>query len=141
MGYPVKLDTNGSRPSVIRQLLKEELVDYIAMDIKTDPLDYSPVIRRNQDANQILSSIQIIMESAPDYEFRTTCIKPLVSKAVINSIGRRIQGARRYALQRFHDVHVLHPEYFQDSGQPCSEEELIGLKQVAESWVTDCIIR
>ena len=141
LGYPVKLDTNGSRPSVIRQLIKEELVDYIAMDIKTDPLNYSPVIQRNHDANRILSSIHIIMETAPDYEFRTTCVKPLVSEAVINNIGRRIQGAKRYALQRFHDVNVLHPEYFQDIGQPCSEEELIGLKETAEPWVTDCIIR
>jgi pyruvate formate lyase activating enzyme len=141
MGYPVKLDTNGSRPYLIRRLIKEALVDYIAMDIKTDPLDYSPVIHRNQDANQILSSIQIIMESAPDYEFRTTCIKPLVSEAVINNIGRRIQGARRYALQRFHDVNVLHPEYFFNIGKPCNQEEIIGLKETAERWVTDCIVR
>jgi pyruvate formate lyase activating enzyme len=45
MGYPVKLDTNGSRPQVLRRLLDEKLVDYIAMDIKTDPLNYSPVFK------------------------------------------------------------------------------------------------
>lgn len=141
MGYPVKLDTNGSRPQVIRRLLDEKLVDFIAMDIKTDPLNYSPVINRYHDASRILSSIQIIMDSAPDYEFRTTCIKPLVSESVINNIGRRIKGAKRYALQRFHNINVLHPEYFLKIGQPHREDELLGLKEVADPWVADCFIR
>ena len=141
MGYPVKLDTNGSRPQVIRRLLDEKLVDYVAMDIKTDPLNYSPVITQYHNARRILSSIQIIMDSAPDYEFRTTCIKPLVRESIINSIGRRIRGAKRYVLQRFHDVNVLHPEYFFNIGQPHSEDELLELKAVADTWVADCIIR
>lgn len=141
MGYPVKLDTNGSRPQVIRQLLDEKLVDYIAMDIKTDPLNYSPVINRSQDAGRILASIQIIKDSAPDYEFRTTCVKPLVSESVINKIGRRIKGAKRYTLQRFNNVNVLHPEYFLKIGRPHREDELLRLKELADPWVADCLIR
>jgi pyruvate formate lyase activating enzyme len=141
MGYPVKLDTNGSRPDVIRQLLDQNLVDYIAMDIKTDPQKYSPVINRSQDARRILSSIHIIMDYAPDYEFRTTCIKPLVSESVINNIGRHIKGAKRYALQHFNNVNVLHPEYFLKIGQPHREDDLLRLKAVADPWVADCFIR
>ena len=141
MGYPVKLDTNGSRPQVIRRLLDAKLVDYIAMDIKTDPLNYSPVINRYHDASRILSSIQIIMDFAPDYEFRTTCIKPLVNASVINNIGIHIKGAKRYVLQRFHNVKVLHPEYFLKIGQPHREDELLGLKEAADRWVADCVIR
>ena len=141
MGYAVKLDTNGSRPQVIRRLLNEKLVDYIAMDIKTHPLNYSPVISRSQNARRILSSIQIILDSAPDYEFRTTCIKPLVSESIITQIGRRIKGAKRYALQRFNNVNVLHPDYFLKIGQPHRDDQLLELKAAAAPWVTECIIR
>ncbi|MBW1821111.1 MAG: anaerobic ribonucleoside-triphosphate reductase activating protein, partial [Deltaproteobacteria bacterium] len=63
MGYPVKLDTNGSRPLVIKQLLDNGLVDYIAMDIKTDPFNYSPLIKKDFKPDSIISSIRIIMES------------------------------------------------------------------------------
>ena len=141
MGYPVKLDTNGSHPQVIRRLLEAELVDFVAMDIKTDPLNYSPVINQYHDTRRILASIQIIMDSAPDYEFRTTCIKPLVNESVIDTIGRHIKGAKRYALQRFHNVKVLHPEYFFNIGKPHGQDEILGLKEVADTWVADCFIR
>ena len=78
MGYPVKLDTNGSRPKTVKKLVDEGLVDYIAMDIKTDPLHYPRSIKKDSDPDSILSSIQIIMNSALPYEFRTTCVKPIV---------------------------------------------------------------
>ncbi|MFC1896060.1 anaerobic ribonucleoside-triphosphate reductase activating protein, partial [Thermodesulfobacteriota bacterium] len=64
MDYEVKLDTNGSMPQVIRRLINEGLIDYIAMDIKTDPYNYSPIIKKDYDPRRTLSSIQLIMESA-----------------------------------------------------------------------------
>lgn len=141
LGYPIKLDTNGSRPQVIQRLLEERLVDYIAMDIKTDPSNYSPIINRSCDPNQILSSIRIIMDSAPAYEFRTTCVKPLVTESVVENIGRLIRGAKRYVLQRFRSANVLHPEFFRNAGQAHREEELVRLKSIAQPWVVECIIR
>ncbi len=141
LGYSVKLDTNGSRPRVLRRLLKEKLVDYIAMDIKTDPLNYSPIIKRYCNPIQILSSIHIIMDSAPAYEFRTTCVKPLVNEAVVENIGRLIKGAKRYALQRFHNVNILHPEFFLKNGKAHRDDELVGLKSIAEPWVAECVMR
>jgi len=141
MGYPVKLDTNGSRPRVIKQLIDNGLVDYIAMDIKTDPFNYSPLIKKDCKPDNIISSIRIIMESELPYEFRTTCIKPIVNKHVIESISRRIKGAMLYVLQQFQNTDVLHPEFFQENEESYGCDELFHLKSIAQPWVQTCIIR
>ncbi len=141
MGYPVKLDTNGSRPRVIKQLIDEGLVDYIAMDLKTEPAKYTTYIKRNCDLTAILSSIQIIMESAIAYEFRTTCVKPIVTAPIIENICRLIQGAAAYALQRFHKAEMLHPEFFKEVDYPYTEDEMLQLKAVAAPWVRQVIVR
>jgi pyruvate formate lyase activating enzyme len=141
MGYPVKLDTNGSRPQVITQLIDEGLVDYIAMDIKTDVLHYSPLTKNPIDPDDLFASIQIIMESALAYEFRTTCVKPLVNAQVIQKIVKNIEGAMLYALQRFNNTEILHPEFFPENGAGYEDDELLCLKAIAEPWVTECIIR
>jgi len=141
MGYPVKLDTNGSRPRIIKQLIDEGLVDYIAMDLKTDPTNYATYIQRNCDMTPILASIQVIMESAIAYEFRTTCVKPIVTAGIIENVGRLIQGAAVYALQRFHKSEMLYPEFFRETNYEYTDDELFALKAVAEPWVQQCILR
>ncbi len=141
MGYPVKLDTNGSRPQVIKRLIAEGLVDYIAMDLKTDPLKYATYIQPNCNVSAILSSIEIIMASATAYEFRTTCVKPIVTAEVVENICRRIEGADRYALQRFHKSEMLHPDFFKDANYEYTHDELMQLKAVASPWVKQCIVR
>jgi len=140
-GYPIKLDTNGSRPEMIAQLIREGLVDYIAMDIKTDPFQYSLYVVKDYDPGNILSSIRIIMESGIHYEFRTTCVRPIVKEVDIERISKTIRGARRYALQRFRNSRVLHPEFFKDTGACYTEDELIRLKTMATRWVKRCIVR
>jgi len=141
MGYPVKLDTNGSRPEVVRRLINEGLVDYIAMDIKTDPFHYSPLLVRFYEPDSILSSIKIIMESAVAYEFRTTCVKPIVDLHVTKKIARNIQGAKLYILQLFHNGRILHPEFFEKTEAGYDETELQLLRSIAEPWVEKCIVR
>ncbi len=141
MGYPVKVDTNGSRPLVIKGLIEMKLVDYIAMDIKTDPFHYSPLIKKDCNPQDILSSIRIIMTSGLPYEFKTTCIKPLVNAQVVENISRIIQGADMYALQQFHHTEVLHPEFFQKDEQNYTQDELTRLKSIAETRVQKCILR
>ena len=141
MGYPVKLDTNGSRPKAIKRLIDEGLVDYIAMDIKTDPFHYAPFITEHYDPYSILSSIQITLESALAHEFRTTCVKPIVNAEIISNIARTIEGAMLYSLQGFNDKSVLHPEFFCGTGCGYDEDELLDLKSIAEPWVQRCIVR
>ena len=140
-GYPVKLDTNGSRPRVLEHLIDEKLVDYVAMDLKTDPVLYKSYIKSDCDPDPILASIRILMESGIDYEFRTTCVKPIVTLETIENMSHLIQGARRYALQRFRNLELLHPEFFGGIENEYSDAELEQLKAAAEPWVSECIIR
>jgi len=141
LGYPLKLDTNGSRPRVLEHLIDEKLVDYIAMDLKTDPLLYKSYIKPDCGPDPILASIRILMESGIDYEFRTTCVKPIVTLETIENMSHLIQGARLYALQRFRNNDVLHPEFFRGVENEYSDEELIQLKAIVAKWVENCIIR
>lgn len=141
MGYPVKLDTNGSRPQVLKRLLDDDLVDYIAMDIKTAPSSYTPLIQRNFNPESLLESIRLVMKSTLEYEFRTTCVKPLVDAAVVENISRLINGAPLYALQQFQPTDVLCPEFFLQNDRCYNEHELLSLQSIAQPWVGECRIR
>jgi len=142
MGYPVKLDTNGSRPQVIKRLIADELVDYIAMDLKTDPVKYAKYIQPRCDVSSILSSIEIIMASAVAHEFRTTCVKPIVTAQTIENICHLIQGAGLYVLQRFHRSEMLHPEFFEkEASYEYTDDELVHFKTLAGPWVGQCLVR
>ncbi len=141
MGYPVKLDTNGSRPEMISRLLNSGLVDYIAMDIKTDPRKYVPLITRHCDPENILASISIIMQGKVPYEFKTTCVKPIIDVNIMDTITQLIRGADLYAIQRFVHTTVLHPEFFIDNDRLFSDAEFLQLKSLAEGRVKTCIVR
>lgn len=141
MGFSIKLDTNGSRPHVIKKLIHEGMIDYIAMDIKTDPANYPPLIQKNSNPDHILSSIRIIMESPLDYEFRTTCIKPLINDTILERISIQIKDATLYALQQFQQTKVLHPAFFTDKDRRFTDDELFHLKDIAKLWVKQCIVR
>ena len=141
LGYPVKLDTNGSRPRMLKTLLEAGLVDYLAMDIKTEPERYADGLARMGDGAALLASIQIVMDSGVDYEFRTTCVRPLVSAATIRRIAQLISGSRRYALQPFRDCCMLHPDFFRDIDPAYSPEEMEQFRRIAEPWVSVCTVR
>ena len=141
MGYPVKLDTNGSRPKVLEHLIRNDLVDYIAMDIKTLPELYGAFFKTDCGSHEILSSIQLIMECGKDHEFRTTCVKPIINDRVIEGIARLIKGAHLYALQQFVSKDVLRPEFFRGPGSGHSVEELFHFGSIAEKWVRKCVVR
>jgi pyruvate formate lyase activating enzyme len=141
MGFAIKLDTNGSRPQIVQQLIRAGLVDYIAMDIKTAPVAYAAFICAQPCAEAIPAAIGIVMTSGLPCEFRTTCVKPIVTESIIEEISRLIEGADRYVLQRAQSKRVLKPEFFSDSGQVCSERELQAYQAIAAKRVTHCLIR
>jgi len=142
MGYLVKLDTNGSRPKAIKLLIDEGLIDYIAMDIKSDPLRYPQAITADYNPSEILLSIQTIMGSRTPYEFRTTCIKPVVDKTSIENIAGTIKGAELYVLQQFHRAdEILNPQFLKKTGAIYDKDELRQLKTIAEKWVKKCVVR
>ena len=104
LGYLVKLDTNGSHPQRLRQLLEEGLVDYVAMDIKNSPQHYGETIGRPDfDITPIRESVQLLMEGTADYEFRTTVVNELHDEDDFRAIAQWLRGARRCFLQPFAD--------------------------------------
>ncbi|CAN2042380.1 pyruvate formate lyase activating enzyme [Candidatus Magnetomoraceae bacterium gMMP-15] len=141
MGYPVKLDTNGSKTEILKQVIEEELVDYIAMDIKTIPEMYTKYIKKNYHSDCIFSSIETIMDSNIDYEFRTTCVKPIVDASVIEKIAALIQGAAVYAIQQFVPTEMLHPEFFNDQAVLYEDKDLYNFQNIAAHYVKKCIVR
>jgi len=141
MGYPIKLDTNGSHPEVLAQLIHKGYVDYIAMDIKTDPSSYPREISPHENTASILESIALIMAAGLPYEFRTTCVKPFVDKTIIEKISHAIQGASCYALQPFKNENILSPEFFKNGSKPYSPSDLSTFQAIAAPWVERCLIR
>jgi len=141
LGYPLKLDTNGSRPEVIRALLSANAIDYIAMDIKSAPENYVPLICSNMDESVIRASIQLILNSGIAHEFRTTCIHPLVSHSIIREIADLINGANLYVLQQFHMTDVLNPTFCREVTRRFDMQTLDSFRSEAAPKVKKCIIR
>ncbi len=141
MGLSVKLDTNGSRPEVLEALLDAQLVDYVAMDVKTAPHRYGPPLCPGNPEPMVRKSIRLIMQRARDYEFRTTCLASFSDEENITAIAQAIKGAKRYVLQRFRPATVLSPGYFKMADPAFSEERMTRLRQIAAPWVEACLVR
>jgi len=105
IGLKVKLDTNGSRPSVLSRLVTDGLVDYVAMDIKAPPdgraYGRAVGVRAEGILDSVRKSVDFLMGSGMDYEFRTTVVPKLHSEQDIREISKWIRGARSYVLQKF----------------------------------------
>ncbi len=102
MGFKVKLDTNGSFPEKLVELVLLGLVDYVAIDIKNSLNKYSETVGRlGYDTERVCESIEFLMNSDVDYEFRTTVVSELHSPEDIEEIGKLIAGAKRWYLQNF----------------------------------------
>ena len=142
MGFKVKLDTNGTMPHVLELLFKDKLVDYVAMDIKSNLPTYSTATGTNVDLKAVQKSINLIMGNAPEYEFRTTCVKPLINEEIAKSIGEMIKGANHYILQPCsRNMNVLNPDFFQKQDSFFSKKELLNLKEIASKFVKKCELR
>jgi len=122
LGYPVKLDTNGTNPDLLTELLENRLVDYLAMDIKTSFEKYSLAVKKGVDIAKIKQSINLILNSTVDYEFRTTVVPTFVEEEDVLRIAHYIKGARLYVLQQFFPEKVLDPEMIKV--RPYSKETL-----------------
>jgi len=138
LGYAVKLDTNGTHPDLLEELLERRLLDYVAMDVKNSPEKYALTCGVAQvDLDAIYRSIALLTNRAPDYEFRTTVVKELHEIGDFTAIGKLIAGARRYFLQCFTDRDSVP---FGDLHAP-SGEELRRFADAARPFVPDTQIR
>ncbi len=142
LGYAVKLDTNGSRPDVLAQLIREGNIDYIAMDIKTAPDAYRPPICDANIRSDVERSIGLIMASGLEYEFRTTCVRPFVDATIIERIARILKGARQYCLQRFQETTLLQAGFLHAHRPPgFSPGQMRRFRSLAMPYVDKCLLR
>lgn len=103
-GLKIKLDTNGYRPEILKELLEQDLLDMVAMDIKSAPSDYPRITGLSSiDFKKIEESIHILMNSSIDYEFRTTVVNEYFHPNSFEEIGLLLKGATAYYLQCFQD--------------------------------------
>ncbi len=139
MGFAVKLDTNGSQPQVIKALLAEKLLDFIAMDIKAPWEKYANVTGVPVDVEKIGESVKIILQAKIPHEFRTTIVQSQLTPNDIMKIAKLIAGTSKYALQKFVGVKTLNKKFLKEKNYP--DGELDKIKKRLEKENTSVIVR
>ena len=139
LGYAVKLDTNGTNPKVLAQLIADRQLDYIAMDLKGSLDQYADICEVPFDTGAIGQSIKIIMNSGVDYEFRTTVCREYMTDDTLRALCGEIRGASKYCLQSFKNPGTILRQDKQYSAY--SEAEMRALGTIAEGYVKQVILR
>lgn len=140
MGYDVKLDTNGFEPQVLRNLAAEELVDYIALDIKTSKPGYRALCNTDIDLDKLDESIGLIKEGLfKNYEFRTTVVAEYYDRQVAAEIGEWLAGAGTYYLQNFVDSNTTFVGRGALHGQ--TREEIEAYAEILRRTITEVSLR
>ena len=139
MGFAVKLDTNGSQPQVIKNLLAEKLLDFIAMDIKAPLEKYKDIVKTHVNPDSIKKSIRLILKSKIPYEFRTTIVQSQLEEKDILQITKLIPRADCYVLQKFVPAKVLDKKFLKEKSYP--EEKFKEIKKHLENKINSVLIR
>lgn len=143
LGYAVKLDTNGSRPAVLKQLVNNGLLDYVAMDVKNSPAAYGNTIGVNSPSmDAIEESLSLLLDGAVDYELRTTVADELHSEQTFAELGQWLRDlsqnkAKRFFLQRYVDRDSV----LCDGLHAPSAEKLAALRDILAPYVSEISIR
>lgn len=139
MGFAVKLDTNGSQPQVIKHLLAEKLLDFIAMDIKAPLEKYKNIVNTQVNTESIKESIDLILKAKIPHEFRTTIVESQLEENDILQIGKMIAGANHYVLQKFVPTKTLDKKFLKEKS--FSNEKLQKIKNSLEHQIPSVTIR
>ena len=139
LGYRVKLDTNGTAPQMLRQILQRGLADRVAMDIKNSPERYALTVGLpGFDIAPVRESARLLMESGVPFEFRTTVVKPLHRAEDFEAIGQWLRGSEEFYLQSYTDSgHVISP----DGLSSYSAEELRGFADIMKKYIPNIHLR
>ena len=153
LGYAVKLDTNGSSPEMLKKLISEKLIDYVAMDIKA-PIGAKSQITNSKsqtnsklqiskykkatgikvDIKKIKKSVEIIKNSGIDYEFRTTMVPGVHTKEDILQIAKELSPAKKYYLQNFRPEKTIDPKF--KKIRPFSQKQLERLQKEGKKYLS-----
>lgn len=135
-GFSVKLDTNGTNPEMLKKLIDESLIDYVAMDIKNSRMRYDETCGAKV-LPQAEKSVRLLMNGNIDYEFRTTVCKPLHTVNDMKDIGLWLQGAKRYFIQQFVDSGNVSKKNL----TPFSPEEMKQLENAILPYIPNTRVR
>ena len=143
LGYPIKLDTNGTSPSVVEKLVSHRLIDYVAMDIKNCREKYLLSAGLSEDTGgeallqQVEKTVSFLMNGSVDYEFRTTVCEELFTEEDFHRMGNRLKGAPAYFIQPYADSeNVLVPGMHTPSA-----EKLLAYRGIMRTYIENTQIR
>lgn len=144
-GFLVGLETNGTNPQMLKDLIADKLIDYVALDIKaplvwekykkTSGINDEDLFRKVKESVEVLLELKLDI----DYELRTTVVPGLIEEEDILAIARQVKGAKRYVLQQFLPRTTLDKQY--ERIKPYSKEVLEKMRKRAESYVETCQVR
>ncbi len=138
LGYKIKLDTNGSNPKLLKDIVNAGLVDRVAMDIKNAPDEYAKTAGCAVDMAKIAESKDFLLSGSCDYEFRTTVVKGIHTKESLVAAAKWISGAKEYYLQQFKDSgNLIEPGVF----EPFDESEMHELADAVRPFVPAVEVR
>ena len=144
LGYSVKLDTNGTNPELLRELIEQELIDYVALDVKA-PLDTKKYREAcGVDTNKILEKIEktihLLLADEIQYEFRTTLVPTVHTSQDVEEICKKIKGCKKYALQNFKaEVETINPNF--KNLRAFSQAEMENFYKTAKRHIPNTILR
>lgn len=137
MGFQVKLDTNGTNPEMLKQILDDGLCDYVAMDIKNSPQKYIATCGGIDVLERAKESAALLMDGTTEYEFRTTVMHPFHSPEDLQKIGQWLQGAKRYFIQNFVDSGDL----LSPGNEALTENEMKDLLIAVQEYIPNAQLR
>ena len=139
LGFSVKLDTNGTNPEMLYSLVADELIDYVAMDIKSSKAGYPLAIGKpGMDLFAVEESVAYLLSESIDYEFRTTLVRGIHTDSDMIGIGEWIRGAKRYFLQGYKDSgEIIAPEGL----SAFTKEEMGAMLSLVKPYVASAAIR
>ncbi|MGE5472943.1 MAG: anaerobic ribonucleoside-triphosphate reductase activating protein [Ignavibacteriales bacterium] len=138
MGFKVKLDTNGTNPYVVKNLIDKRLIDYVAVDIKATIDKYHEVAGCFVNTDKIKETIKLLINSNIDYEFRTTLL-PDLNQRDIKEIAGYVEGSSKYVIQQFRNKVTLNEDY--SSKMPYKSEILTEMSNNIKHMFKQCEIR
>ena len=139
-GLKVKLDTNGTNPELLKELIQNNLLDYVAMDIKASKENYEKAVGVKVNIEDLNKSIEIIKNSNIGYEFRTTVVPELIDETAIIDIAEWLRGSKKYALQQFVSSLPLLDKSF-EAKPPYNKDMLDRFKGIVQDYVQDVEVR
>ena len=137
LGFLIKLDTNGTNPKLLKELIDERLLDYVAMDVKNSLIKYGATTGVHGNFDLVVDSINLLKEGKVDYEFRTTLVEEFHSDKTISDMAELVKGAKRLFLQKY----VYRDGVIIKSLHPIEEAKALQFKNILLKYVNNVELR